>query len=427
MSLIPGEPPLVYAPSADDRQHVPFLGLADVDLLADAEFGPETKLAASSLFDAWRSPRLRQWVRRELGLGWALDPQLRMLQLDEAFVSSRRDGDRQRLEAQRTFLGQVLGGLDVLSRDLTSAEAEEVSQAFLDAERNAWATALLVPALAHLDRSARVLRTNLQLLEAAIDYFGREGLDSVADDQGPFRKTRQLLATIPIHARLLRDAKYMRYVRDAYAVYGDYLFGYWAQLPQLTSSATPELIRGLSDFVYPLQDETRANVILDRVGPFGYGYLANGIAGDCMGTAAPEFITHPPSGYRGQLKKGDKEGGFAFVVWNQVLLRNRRMTGMSGLRGRLAYLRHPCGECGADDRDKPPLSNRAKKLHGFHWHRRQTAALCDAPVSVTQLRFLGMLRHARAANADLGEDGSYYRALWETMRPEAAERFGDEY
>lgn len=64
-----------------------------------AFFGPETRLAASNLFDAHRSLRLRLWVRRGLGLGWALDPRLRLLQLDEEFVRSRRDSDRQRLEA----------------------------------------------------------------------------------------------------------------------------------------------------------------------------------------------------------------------------------------------------------------------------------------------------------------------------------------
>jgi hypothetical protein len=425
MSLIPGESPLVYAPSVGDRQHVPFLGVADIELLAEAEFGLQTKLAASSLLDAHRSPRLRQWVRKDLGLGWALDPQLRLLQLDDDFINSRRDVDRQRLDDQRAFLGEAIGGADLLGGDLTHVGASEIAEAFLDVERNAWATALIVPALAHLDLSPRVLRNNLALLEAAIDYFHAQGLDAVADDQGSFAKSRQLFAGVSIHAKLLRDERFVRYLRDAYSELSKHLYGYWVQIPQLTSGAPPAVIRGLSDFVYPLQDEVATNVVLDRVGPFGLGYLANGIAGDCMGTGAPEFITHPPSSYRRQLRPGEDDPGFALVVYNQVLLRNRQMSGRHGLRGQLAYRRHPCGDCGSHDRDKAPLGNRAKKLHGFFWHRVQTRELCVGVVPETQRRFLHMLRRAQQANAELGEDGSYYEALRVTMRPEAAVGFGD--
>jgi hypothetical protein len=425
MSLIPGEPPLVYAPSVGDRQHVPFVGVGDVELLADAEFGPETKLAASSLFDAYRSVRLRQWVRKELGLGWALDPQLRLLQLDDPFVGSRRERDRQRLENQRVFLSEAVGGADLLGEDLTRAAASEIAEAFLDLERGAWATALIVPALAHLDDSPRVLRNNLALLEAAIDYFQGEGLDAVADDQGSFAKSRQLFAAIPIHARLLRDATFVRYLRESYSELSEHLYGYWVQIPNLTSDAPPGVIRGLSDLVYPLQDHAETNVVLDRVGPFGLGYLANGIAGDCMGTSAPEFITHPPTSYRRELRPGEEETGFTLVVYNQVLLRNRQMTGRHRVRGERAYRHHPCGECGYHEPDKPPLGNRAKKLHGFYWHRIQTRKLGYGAVADTRQHFMQMLQTAEKANARLGEDGSYYESLRETMRPEAATGFGD--
>jgi hypothetical protein len=426
MSLIPGEPPLVFAPSVGDRQHVPFLGLPDVDLLAKADFGPQTRLAASSLLDARGSSRLRHWVRQGLGLGWALDPNLRLLQLEPAFVRSRRDNDRQRLEQQRGFLAEATGGADLLGEDLTRRGASEIAARFLDHERDAWATALIVPALAHLDFSSRVLRNNLALLEAAIDYFQAEGLDAVADDRGPFAKSRQLFSAISIRARLLRDEKFVRYLRDAYSELSDYLYGHWVQAPGLTGDAPAGVIRGLSDFVYPLQDEATTNVVVDRVGPFGLGYLANGIAGDCMGTAAPEFISHPPTSYRRALRPGEEESGFALVVYNQVLLRNRQMTGHYGLRGLRAYRRYPCGECGYHDLDKPPLGNRAKKLHGFYWHRVQTRELCLGPVFETQQRFRQMLSRAQETNAELGEDGSYYQALQETMRPEAAIEFGDQ-
>jgi len=161
------------------------------------------------------------------------------------------------------------------------------------------------------------------------------------------------------------------------------------------------------------------------VGPFGLGYLANGIAGDCMGTSAPEFITHPPTSYRRELRLGEEETGFTLVAYNQVLLRNRQMTGRHRLRGERAYRRHPCGECGYHELNKPPLGNRAKKLHGFYWHRVQTRELCIGAVAEAQQRFMQMLRIAQQANAGLGEDSGYYASLRETMRPEAAAGFGD--
>lgn len=414
----------MFAPSVENRQHVPFLGLPDIDLLRSADFGIETRLAGSNLFDAHSVSRLRQWVRRELGLGWALDSRLRLLQLDENFVRSRRDRDRRKLEAERAFLAETASGFDLLGRELTPEAALEVSGSFLDRAQGAWGTALLAPALAHLDREPRILRTNLALLEAAIDHFHREGLESPASDQGPFAKSRQLFGTVAIAASLLRDAKHLQYLREAYAEYSAYLYGYWLQTPGLVSDAPPAVIRGLSDFVYPLQDRAATNVVIDRVGPFGFGYLANGIAGDCMGTGAPEFITHPPRAYREELKPGQEER-FSLVVWNQVLLRNRQMNGKNALRGQRAYRRYPCSECGAHDPELPPRSPKAKKLHGFFWHREQAAELCRGSVAVTQERFRKMLVHAREANADLGEDGSYYVSLLQTMRPDAIERFGD--
>jgi hypothetical protein len=424
MSLIPGERPIVYAPSTGERGRVPFLGPGDIDLLAEADFGMDARLAASALFDAHRSPRLRRWVRQEIAVGWALDPQLRLLQLDAAFVDSRRARDCNRLIAQREFLAEAVGG-GILADDLTSRRAVEIAENVLDLERSAWATALIVPALAHLDPSPRVLRNNLALLEAAIDYFSSEGLGSVSDDRGPFAKTRQLFAAICIHARLFRDSAYIRYLRDAYSEFSAHLYGYWVQVPQLTGGAPPAVIRGLSDFVYPLQDETETNVILDRIGSFGLGFLANGIAGDCMGTGAPEFITHPPTAYWPEPRSDEKSRGFALVAYNQVLLRNRQLTGPHGLRGQLAYRRYPCGECGHHPRNEPPTGNRAKKLHGFYWHGVQTQSVCSGSVPATQSRFVELLRRAEQANAELGEDGSYYAALWLTMRPDAAERFGE--
>jgi hypothetical protein len=144
-----------------------------------------------------------------------------------------------------------------------------------------------------------------------------------------------------------------------------------------------------------------------------------------MGTGAPEFVTHPPNGYRKKLKPGEKEPGFSLVLWNQVLLRNRQMRGKNGLRGQRAYKRFPCSDCQAHEAETPPKSNKDKKLHGFYWHRQQTRELADGAIALTQQRFQEMLTRARQATAGLGEDGSCYESLVQTMRPEAITRFGE--
>jgi hypothetical protein len=425
VSLIPGESPLQFVPAADDRQHVPFFTPGDIDLLGTAEFGIDTKLAASDLWEAHRNSRLRQWVRQDLGLGWALDPRLRLLQIDGKFVRSRRERDRRRLEDERAFISQTAGGIDLLHRDLSKAEATEIAGAFLEAQISAWGTALIAPGLAHIERDPRILRNNRALLEAAIEFFEVEGLASPATDHAPFAKPRQLFALVAIAPKLLVDDKYARSLRESYAEYANRLYGYWVQAPNLESDAPPRVTRALGDFVYPLQDESRTNVVLDRVGPFGYGYQADGIAGNCMGTSAPEFITHPPKGYRPRLVAGQRDG-FSLVVWNRVLLRNRKVDGERGRAGRRAYRRHPCGECGAHDAATPPRTPRSKKLHGFYWHRVHSADVCRGTIATTRRRFLRMVRGAREASVELGERvGHYYDALEHTLRRAADERFGD--
>lgn len=417
MSLIPGEPPLVHAPSGARRQLVPWLNLVDLDLLAAAEFGLETSLAASALYDAQRSARLRQWVRQDLGLGWALHPQLHLLQVEERFVLTRREQDRRRLEDQRQFLAAPFQGFLPINARISRGHAAEVGPAFLDLARAALGTALIAPAFAHLDRSPTTLTNNLALLEASIDYFHQEALHSVADDRGPFAKSRQLFAAIAVHARLLSDERFMRRLLQAYGEYNSDVYGFWVQPIGLSSGVSARPIRGLSNFIYPLQDDYESNVILDRAGGFGNGYLANGIAGHCMGTGAPEFISFPPSGFRSELRPGEQPSGFSLVCYNHVLLRNRQFTGRARGRSLLAYQRFPCTECGHHDPEKPPLDNKTKKLHGFYWHRLQARELSAGDVAVTRRTFLHLLRRAEQANALLGGDASYYAALRATLPP----------
>lgn len=81
MSLIPGEPPLVHAPSRGNPRLVPWLTRADVGYLNDFEFGPSINMAATDLAGAVIRPNLGQRIRDALGLGLALHPQLHLLQL----------------------------------------------------------------------------------------------------------------------------------------------------------------------------------------------------------------------------------------------------------------------------------------------------------------------------------------------------------
>jgi hypothetical protein len=423
MSLIAGEAPLSFIPSLSAPQHIPFLTAADIEIVRREDLRIETRLAASSLFQAYSNSRMRDWVRRELGLGWTLDPQLRLLQLPPAFVLSRGDFDRGRLQAEQEFLADALAGVDVFGMDIGAEAAMQVATNFLDAASDAWATALIAPSLAHLDSSPRVLRNNLTLLEASIAYFEREGLDSVADDRGPFAKQRHLFATIQIEAKLLRDSKWLKFLQDAYSSYSSYIDGYWVQALNLTASASPATLRGLTDFVYPLQDETQVPVTLDRVGAFGYGFAANGIAALCMGTGAPEYVTHPPTRFKPMRKPGATTS-FAFVVWDQVLLRNISHSGRHKVRGLRAYRRHPCAECGAHEASRPPRATAAKRRHGFYWHQAQVHDLCHGTLLQSQRRFLDAVRVARAESAELGYPVDYYDSLVATMRPEAIERVG---
>src|SRR4051812_27528291 len=81
MSLIPGEPPLVHAPTRGDPSLVPWLTRADVGYLKEFEFGAWIKMAATDLAGAVLRPTLARRIRDTLGLGLALHPQLHLLQV----------------------------------------------------------------------------------------------------------------------------------------------------------------------------------------------------------------------------------------------------------------------------------------------------------------------------------------------------------
>src|SRR3954447_22224374 len=63
MSFIPGEPPLVHAPSRGDPRLVPWLTHADVPYLSEFEFGPSINLVASDLAGAVRRRTVALRVR----------------------------------------------------------------------------------------------------------------------------------------------------------------------------------------------------------------------------------------------------------------------------------------------------------------------------------------------------------------------------
>jgi len=83
VSLIPGEPLLVYAPSSEDPRLVPWLTHADVGYLDQFDFGPLVNMVASDLAGTIKRRTLAQRIRNQCGLGLALYPQLYLLQLRE--------------------------------------------------------------------------------------------------------------------------------------------------------------------------------------------------------------------------------------------------------------------------------------------------------------------------------------------------------
>jgi hypothetical protein len=424
VSLIPGEAPLARAPSIERRQLVPWLALNDPDLLADVEFGLDVMMAASSLHDAHVSRVLRNWVRDALGLGWALLPQLELLQLDSDFIKSREEKHHVKLVRNRELLTEAIGDFDPRTHSLERREAREASAALLELERAAWATCLITGSFVLDELSPRLLNNNLALLDGAIAEFDEEDLAHPAMDGTWFSMPHQLFAGVTIHARTLREGRFVQRLLDELVDRAKDLDGFWVQIPGVTGTTAAATVTHVREFVYPLQERSARPVVADRLGGFGLGFLAGGLAGACMGTAAPEYVSFPPSAYWPARRPGDRANGYGFVYYNQVLMRNFQLHGKRARKGQLAAHRFPCAGCGYHDPARPPKNNREKKLHGFTWHREQAARLAAGAPADTSLEFLRMVRVAEEASREIGDQTSFYAAMRETLPSELVAETG---
>ncbi len=421
VSLILGEAPLARAPSIERRQFVPWFALNDRDLLSGVELlSPELMLAASSLHDAHSSRALREWVRNTLGLGWALHPQLELLQLTADFIDTRAEKYRSRLLVQRSLLVEAIGDIDFRAVALSRRQARDASACLLQRAISALGTALITGAFVYDEASPRLLGNNLALLDGAIAEFEEEHLADPASDKAMFAMPRQLFAGVTIHASLLREKRFAQRVLDELLDRSEGLSGYWLQVPGVNSGSSAATLESVRDFAYPLQERSERPVVTDRLGSFGLGLLAGGIAGYCVGTAAPEFVTFPPLSYRAR-----DIDGFAFVSYNQVLLRNFQLRGARARRGLLAAHRYPCSGCGHHDPDAPPQNNREKKLHGFAWHREQALRLSAGASTQTGAQFLQMVGVAQEASRAIKDPAApFYAAMLATLPPALAARTG---
>ncbi len=234
---------------------------------------------------------------------------------------------------------------------------------------------------------------------------------------------RQLLAGVTIHARLLREKRFVQRLFDELLDRSDGLYGYWLQVPGVNSSSNAVTLESVRDFAYPLQERSERPVVTDRLGGFGLGLLAGGIAGYCVGTGAPEFVSFPPVTYR--ARDADASEGFAFVSYNQVLLRNFQLRGTRARKGLLAAHRYPCSGCGHHDPETPPRNNREKKLHGFSWHREQALRSSAGAPAQTGAQFRRMVAVASESSRVINDPATpFYAAMLATLPPELAARTG---
>jgi hypothetical protein len=425
VSLIFGEAPLARVPSIERRQFVPWFALNDRDLLSGVELlTPELMMAASSLHDAHASRALREWVRNTLGLGWALLPQLELLQLPQDFIDTRAEKYRAKLLAQRALLSEAVGGIDMRNASLGRRQSREASASLLQLEISALGTALISGSFVYDEPSPRLLANNLALLDGAIDEFEEERLADPASDEGHFAMPRQLFAGITIHARLLRETRFLQRLLDELLDRSDCVYGYWLQVPDVNSGSSSIMVEAVRDFAYSLQERSERPVVTDRLGGFGLGLLAGGVAGYCVGTGAPEFVSFPPTAYRASHDSAIGEG-FAFVSYNQILMRNFQLRGRRARKGLLAAHRYPCSGCGHHDPDLWPQNNREKKLHGFAWHREQALRLSAGAPAQTWARFLRMISAASEASRAINDPAApFYAAMLATLPPALAARTG---
>ena len=412
MSLIPGEPPLVRAPSFERRALVPWLTRADITFLKDYRLSPSMGLAAADLADSVLRPRLAGQIRNSLGLGLALDPQLSLLQLTDEHLA-------QHFAAEIALLSEPLGEpFDPMSEPMDDSEAERLAIHLIDLSVRGLGTALLAGSFLMLEPSQVGLDNNLALLANSARYFHEEGIEHQADDSVRFPAPRQLFATISIERRVLAHDEFLNELLDAYVAAAPGLYGYWVQVANIGSTPRPADVRRLSDFIYELQSRTGKPVIPDRLGQLGLGFLAGGVAGYCIGTGAPEFLRFPRTTFI--RADGQKPKGFTLVAYHPDYLRNFQTIGRHSARAKLAFQRRPC-RCGFHPRREPPTSTKAKKLHCFDCRALQVLELAEHPGGQAARTFLQMVAAGEKLSTELDGDLQLYAALRETLPREAAE------
>jgi hypothetical protein len=411
MSLIPGEPPLVHAPSHGDPRLVPWLTRADLSYLTDFDFGPSINVAATDLAGAVLRPTVARRIRDTLGLGLALHPQLHLLQLTTEEHQMHFGGDiallSEPLEESIEPMGELLG----------EEVAVKLAEHLIDLSVSGLGTAFLAGSFLLTEASRARLDNNLALLAASARYFHEEGLADGADESVRFPRPRQLFATISIERRILRDKEFMRELLEAYVAAAPSVYGYWVQVANLGSTPRPTEVRPLSDFLYELERRTEKPVVPDRLGQLGLGYLAGRLS-YCIGTGAPEYFRFPPT--VSVKKDGQKPKGFSFVAYHSPSLRNFVAQGKYADRALKAFANAPC-DCGFHEQGEPPRGNKAKKLHCFRCRVIQAAAVVAGTPSENVRAFLAMVGRGEDESREIDGDLRIYTALRETLPREAAE------
>ena len=411
MSLIPGEPPLVYAPSRGNPRLVPWLTRADAGYLAEFEFGPMINMAAADLADTVLRPTLARRVRDAHGLGLALHPQLHLLQL------TSEEHQQRFAEAIALLSEPIAQSFDPMSEVLDDATATALAEHLIDLAVSAWGTALLAGSFLLTGPSRAGLDNNLALLRASARYFHEEGLADGADERVGFPRTRQLFATISLDRAALRDGDFMRELLEAYVDASATVYGFWVQVANLGSTPQSRDVRFLSDFLYELEQRTSKPVVPDRLGQLGLGYLAGGLS-YCVGTGAPEYQKFPPTVI---VKKDEKKSnGFSLVAYHGPSLRNFVTQGKHAVRAAKAFATGPC-ECGFHARGEPPRGNKAKKLHCFRCRVDQALEVLAGSRDENVRVFLRLVNHGEDASRDIDGDLRIYAALRETLPREATE------
>jgi hypothetical protein len=410
MSLIPGEPPLVHAPSRGDPRLVPWLTRADVGYLTEFDFGPSINMAATDLADAVLRPTLALRIR-DLGLGLALYPPLHLLQLTT-------EEQQLHFAAEIALISEPLDELvDPMSEPLADDVAADLARHLIDLAVSGLGTALLAGSFLQSGPSRVGLDNNLALLAVSARYFHEEGLADGVDESVKFPRPRQLFATISIDRRVLRDKEFMRELLDAYVAAASGVYGYWVQVANLGSTPRPTDARTLSNFLYELERRTAKPVVPDRLGQLGLGYLAGRLS-YCIGTGAPEYLRFPPTVRVKQ--EGEKSKGFAFVAYHAPSLRNFVAQGKNAERAIKAFANAPC-DCGFHERSEPPRGNKAKKLHCFRCRVIQAVAVQAGTPAENVRAFLAMVARGEEETREIDGDLRIYAALRETLPREAAE------